>query len=78
MLLLMVHLRCNRNHSYVVRCDSSQILSWHVKPGLDDKICLKDSFVSKVIVCMNFKAIRYEPKSLNRIIVDKSNCVVEA
>ena len=35
-----------------------------------------DSFVLMLGYCANLKAIRYEPKSLNRIVADKSHRVL--
>ena len=37
-----------------------------------------DSFVLMLRYCANLKAIRYESTSLNRIVADKSHCVIKA
>ena len=43
-----------------------------IKLGLHDKICLTNSFVFTPGHCMNFKEMRYESESLNRVLADKS------
>ena len=40
----------------------------NLKLGLHDTICLTDSFVFRIINCVNFKAMRYESISFNRIV----------
>ena len=44
---------------------------------LHDAICLADSFVITLGHCVNFKVIRYERTSLNRIVGDKSHSLRE-
>ena len=44
-----------------------------LKTGLHDTICLTDSFVFMLGHCVNFKAIRYESTSVNRIVSNKSH-----
>ena len=46
-----------------------------IKPGLHDAICLTDTFALMAGHCVNFKAMRYELTSFNRIVADKSLCV---
>ena len=43
--------------------------------GLDSAICPTNSFVFTLGHCMNSKAMRYESKSLNRIVGDKSHVI---
>ena len=42
---------------------------------LDDAICLTDSLILTLNDCVNFKAMRYESRSFNRIVADKSHHV---
>ena len=37
-----------------------------------------DSFVLVLRYCANLKEVRYEPTSFNRIVADKSHCVIAA
>ena len=46
--------------------------------ALNDTIYSTDSFVFAFSYCLNFKAMRYESTSLNRVVVDKSYCVTIA
>ena len=50
--------------------------SWYERPqqtykqGLQDVICLTDSFVFMPDHCVNFQVMRYESTGLNRIVGD--------
>ena len=48
---------------------------YQIKLGLHDAICRTDSFVFTLGHCVNFKAMRYESTSFNRIVADKSHLV---
>ena len=50
----------------------------YVRLQLHGTIYRPDSFVLMLRYCANLKAIRYESKSLNRIIADKSHRVIVA
>ena len=59
--------------------DSSQMmlkLGSNIRLQLHDPIYRPDSFVLMLRYCANFKAIRYESTSLNRIVADKSHRVI--
>ena len=49
-----------------------------VRLQLHGAIYRPDSFVMMLRYCANLKAIRYESTSLNRIVADKSHCVIVA
>ena len=49
-----------------------------LKLQLHGAIYRPDSFVLMPRYCANLKAIRYESTSFNRIVVDKSHCVIAA
>ena len=51
---------------------SSQRLQLH------GAICRADYFVLMLRYCANLRAIRYESTSFNRIVADKSHCVIVA
>ena len=49
-----------------------------LKLRLHGEIYRSDSFVLMLRYCANLKAIRYESTSLNKIVADKSHCVIVA
>ena len=49
-----------------------------VRLQLHGAIYRPDSFVMMLRYCSNLKAIRYESMTLNRIVADKSHCVIVA
>ena len=49
-----------------------------VRLQLHGAIYRPDSFVLMLRYCANLKAIRYESRSLNRIVADKSHCLIVA
>ena len=49
-----------------------------VRLRLHGAIYRPDSFVLMLRYCVNLKAIRYESTGLNRIVADKSHCVIVA
>ena len=63
-----------RHESYVAR----QIQKCPLRLQLHSAIYSSDSFVSMQRYCANLKVMRYESLSLNRIVADKSHCVIVA
>ena len=49
-----------------------------IRLQLHGAIYRPDSSVLMLRYCVNLKAIRYESTSLNRIVADKSRCVIVA
>ena len=69
----------------VVSCYQQQLTNPHFAEGiylssvrlqLHGATYRPDSFVMMPRYCTNLKAIRYESTSLNRIVVDKSHCII--
>ena len=52
--------------------------TYSVRLQLHGAIYRPDSFVLMLRYCANLKAIRYESRSLNRIVADKSHRVIVA
>ena len=78
----------NRYSVYGVLLSAMCISSFHlrnpreivtrIRLQLHCAIYRPDSFVLMLRYCANLKAIRYEPRSLNRIVADKSHRVIVA
>ena len=62
-----------RRHLQPQTCHSES-----VRLQLHDVIYRLDSFVLMQRYCANLKAIRHESTSLNRVVADKSRCVIVA
>ena len=64
--------------TFYVRISTNSRGSTLLRLQLHGAIYRPDSFVLTLRYCENFKAIRYESTSLNRIVADKSHRVIVA
>ena len=70
-----------KRYKYIVPYLSRDLIYQKIHPlrlQLHGAIYRSDSFVLMLRYCPNLKAIRYESKSFNRIVADKSHRVIVA